>query len=541
VDDATVDVRGAESEEPTVDDRMIANAQGALGVVRATSATVDDQLEVIAGRTGAQASDAKTVVDDVSGLSSTIEEIAATAAEVSECSERAAAQAVTGRASAQEAIDVMHDVRSVSAEVATEVEALQQQIDRIATALAGIDDIADQTNLLALNASIEAARAGSEGDGFAVVADEVKSLAADVQRQAEEIDTVLDEVQAVTDGTVGRLETAVDEIDQGTVEVEGTLSSLETIAETVEETAAGTQAVSEATDQQAETTETVVERVESVAERAVAIEADVTTIDNARAEQTEMLGEIHGALESASAARVERLAAGDRIPTGLDDRRVGGLLVGGRSVLQHDGAAAVDALIAQLCAAALESGRCVSLSVPPSLSRGTLADVLAAHGHALDDALREDRLFVLDAFGGWRGDHNVFDLGRESLAAANRATNDRRDRPLLVVGNVAGEIAVMGESAAREARYANDEGLLRDDDTVLNVIDTETVSDRFGAFYTGAADQVLKTYRDGETQYLELVETPSGDAGASYRLRTTDRPPSVRLADDGPSASTGRN
>ena len=505
MDDATVGVRGAEREEPTVDDRMIANAQGALGVVRATSATVDDQLEVIAGRTEAQASDAKTVVEDVSGLSSTIEEIAATAADVSESSERAAAQAATGRASAQEAIDVMHEVRSVSGAVATEVEALQQQIDRIATALAGIDDIADQTNLLALNASIEAARAGSEGDGFAVVADEVKSLAADVQRQAEEIDTVLDEVQTVTDGTVGRLETAVDEIDQGTVEVEGTLSSLETITETVEETAAGTQAVSEATDEQAETTEAVVERVESVAERAVAIEADVTAIDDARAEQTEMLGEIHGALESASTARVDRLAEGERIPTGLDDRRVGGLLVGGRSVLQHDDAAAVDGLIAQLCAAALDTGRCVSLSVPPTLARETL------------------------------------DLGRESLAAANRATNERRGRPLLVVGNVAGEIAVMGESAAREARYANDEGLLRDDDTVLNVIDTESVSDRFGAFYTGAADQVLRVYRDGQTQYLELVETPIGDAGSSYRLRTTDRPPAVRLADDGPSPSTGRN
>lgn len=69
-----------------------------------------------------------------------------------------------------------------------------RKVENIHDLVEDILNISEQTNLLSLNASIEAARAGEAGKGFAVVAGEISNLAKDSSNAASHIQDVSDEV-----------------------------------------------------------------------------------------------------------------------------------------------------------------------------------------------------------------------------------------------------------------------------------------------------------------------------------------------------------
>jgi len=484
-----------EGTERGIEDGLIANAQGAVGVVHATSESVDERLSLIREAASTQVEDMETVADDVSELSATIQEVAASADEVSETTDRAATAATDGREATSEATEAMTTASTATQQVAEQVDTLEEHIDRIDEIVDVIDEIADKTNLLALNASIEAARAGEEGAGFAVVADEVKSLAEESQTRTEEIEGSVSEIQAVTEEVTGALDSAVEAVETGAEEVETAEAQLDIVDEEMASAAAGVDEVSEAVSEGAEASTRVANVTRNTSEAAGEIERSVGEIHEERAQTTDLLGEIDEALSTARQHRDQRLETAETVPTGIDAFDTdGGLPAGSRDVLltEPDSQRAqttVDEAVAGFCAAAIDAGWAVSLSPTATLDRSPLQTVLQREaGITLTDALAGNRLFVLDLYGSWRPEENVIDVTTTGLSRANGQVDAKRDRPCVVIGNIAGELDLMGEQAVRENTYDNDGETLSDDDLVVNVVDETAVPHQLQSFYVGAAD-----------------------------------------------------
>nr|AAC45264.1 soluble transducer protein HtH [Halobacterium salinarum] len=229
--------------------------------------------------------------DKVSNQSATIEEIASSAEEVSQASQRAQDRATEGEQTAETAIDRMGAVQESAERVNDTIDGLTSQADEMSEIIDAINDIADQTNMLALNASIEAARAGEKGEGFAVVADEVKSLAEESQERADEIEQMIVEMVETTDQTADRIGQTTTEIEEAITAVRETLDSLQEIRNAVDETATGVKEVAGARDHAA-STEQVAATTDEAVDKLTELEDRLDNLSQIASEQHDRVAEI---------------------------------------------------------------------------------------------------------------------------------------------------------------------------------------------------------------------------------------------------------
>ena len=160
--------------------------------------------------------------DQMRLIASAIEELSASATEVSTNSNNAAITAQDSYKTAIDGGDVvksslkqMDEISSAFDESAKSVNELSQQSQQIGDILDVIRGIAEQTNLLALNAAIEAARAGEQGRGFAVVADEVRNLASRTTQATTDVESAIEQMHSHTETAVSSMDIGRDRVSKG--------------------------------------------------------------------------------------------------------------------------------------------------------------------------------------------------------------------------------------------------------------------------------------------------------------------------------------
>ncbi len=172
----------------------------------------------------------KDVAANISTVTSRAEEVASSALQISvvakEISSRSQDQAEVARSVKEDAIslglEAINKTKDGMVRIRAEVSAtmdVMNELGRMSREISRIvkiiNTISDQSNLLALNASVIAAQAGDHGKGFGIVANEVKQLAQQAKDSTNVISDMVQSIQQLTTSALAANKRSAEEVDIG--------------------------------------------------------------------------------------------------------------------------------------------------------------------------------------------------------------------------------------------------------------------------------------------------------------------------------------
>ena len=237
--------------------RMTDNLRRQIGGILEGTAVLGSAASEIVASTAQLASGASESAAAVSETTTTVEEIRQTAElasqksrAVADSAQRAVQISHNGRKSTEDVAAGMGRIRVQMEAIAESMMRLSEQSQTIGQIIATVEDLAAQSNLLAVNAAIEAAKAGEHGKGFGVVAQEVKSLAEQSRQATDRVRTILSDIQKATTAAVMATEQGGKAVEAGGKQTEAAGESIAALAAGVTEAAQAATQIAASSQQQ---------------------------------------------------------------------------------------------------------------------------------------------------------------------------------------------------------------------------------------------------------------------------------------------------
>ncbi|AFZ55251.1 methyl-accepting chemotaxis protein [Cyanobacterium aponinum] len=201
----------------------------------------------------------------VKNMSETIAKIAQSANQAATLADDAYSATEESSKGMDATVNTIVSLRNTVGETAKKMKRLGESSQKISQVVSLIEEIALKTNLLAINASVEASRAGEQGQGFTVVAEQVGALAEQSASATKEIAKIVAEIQRETQEVTNAMESGTTQVVNTTQLVETTKQQLEQVLTRSRNINQLMQSISQSTVSQAQTSQTVQELMEQIA------------------------------------------------------------------------------------------------------------------------------------------------------------------------------------------------------------------------------------------------------------------------------------
>lgn len=227
------------------------------------------------------------------------------------------------------------------------------------------------------------------------------------------------------------------------------------------------------------------------------------------------------------------------------DELTGGFVRGGTTVFEHEGTADHWPVTASLCARAIEQDRPVVLITAPGTLLNRINDLLAERIGTVFELMQRNQLFLIDPISRGPDAPALSDLPSENVVLQEvEGSVQEAIRTLMdaLKGQVDEAVSILEHTAlqhlvddnqARQLFYWSSGSVMNDDEydlTLVLTVDREVTGNQLTSFFSGAADQVIRTWRGAdELQYLSIPKSPAGTPGHTRVVEPLEDPPYVHL------------